>query len=313
MKPLLLLLLAAAPPPLLEGDMAHPDQISGAALAGTVLFVTADEGDRVELFEQTGPSTFRRREESFRPAPCESESDYEGLAIDRGHLYALGSHALKRPRVKPDKSWTKNRKRLERVEEATCTRTLVKVPLDPGTHRPAGDPVLIPVHPALANHPVLKPFTGVPGKENGLDLEGLAVRGGRVHLGARSPVLRDGWVPVITFDEDSPDRLEVLYVTLDGDGIRDLLAVEGGLILLTGPPTEEAGPARLLLWDGRDMLPGEGAPGGKLVELAELPPDPEATPEAMVLLEETVEKWRIVVLRDGAKLGRPELLEISRP
>ncbi len=42
----------------------------------------------------------------------------------------------------------------------------------------------------------LAPFLAIPGKDNGLDVEGIAVRGDRVLLGLRGPVLR-GWALVL--------------------------------------------------------------------------------------------------------------------
>jgi hypothetical protein len=48
----------------------------------------------------------------------------------------------------------------------------------------------------LRKDPHLAPFLKVPTKENGLDVEGIAVRGERVWLGLRGPVL-DGQAVVL--------------------------------------------------------------------------------------------------------------------
>src|SRR5688500_19591809 len=82
----------------------------------------------------------------------------------------------------------------------------------------------------------LAPFLPIPGKDNGLDIEGIAVTGERVYLGLRGPVLR-GWAFVLELrpevDPDAPDRLELRpfddgrryrkhVLRLDGLGVRDL-------------------------------------------------------------------------------------------
>src|SRR3546814_6552317 len=45
------------------------------------------------------------------------------------------------------------------------------------------------LHKALGRDPVLKPYMDVPCKENGFDVEGLAVAGSHVLLGLRGPVV----------------------------------------------------------------------------------------------------------------------------
>ncbi|MBQ0818798.1 DUF3616 domain-containing protein, partial [Microvirga sp. HBU67558] len=61
----------------------------------------------------------------------------------------------------------------------------------------------------LAEDPHLGPFLAVPSKENGLDIEGLAVRGNRLWLGLRGPVLR-GHAVVLDLElrQKAPDRLK---------------------------------------------------------------------------------------------------------
>lgn len=59
---------------------------------------------------------------------------------------------------------------------------------------------------ALAQDTHLKSLLGIPGKDNGFDVEGLAVVGERVLLGLRGPVPR-GWAII----------LELLPEQVDGD------------------------------------------------------------------------------------------------
>src|SRR6266508_350209 len=75
----------------------------------------------------------------------------------------------------------------------------------------------------------------VASKENRVDIEGLAVKDGRLYFGFRGPVLRDGWVPILVTAWDDVDAAEVRYVQLDGRGIRDIAVVDDGFLILAGP------------------------------------------------------------------------------
>jgi hypothetical protein len=106
-------------------------------------------------------------------------------------------------------------------------------------------------------------FINVPAKENGFDLEGIAVRGSRVFLGLRGPVLR-GWAVILELDvkETRPGRLKPRrigpdgeryrkhFLDLEGLGIRDLCFEEDRLLILAGPTMDLDGPVRLFAWPG---------------------------------------------------------------
>jgi hypothetical protein len=58
--------------------------------------------------------------------------------------------------------------------------------------------------------PHLAPFMDIPGKDNGFDIEGLAIAGERVFIGLRGPVLR-GWATIleVAFNPDAGSQLEL--------------------------------------------------------------------------------------------------------
>ena len=62
-----------------------------------------------------------------------------------------------------------------------------------------------PIRRRLRKDPVLGPFVGLPSKENGLDIEGLAVRGDTVLLGLRGPVIR-GYALVVRLEMKATKR-----------------------------------------------------------------------------------------------------------
>ncbi len=95
---------------------------------------------------------------------------------------------------------------------------------------------------------------GLPSKDNGLDIEGLAVCGQRIFLGLRGPVLRGRAVILeIEVEEDEPDKLALKtigeagevylkhFVNLNGLGIRELCLYDDSLIILAGPTMDLEG------------------------------------------------------------------------
>lgn len=102
---------------------------------------------------------------------------------------------------------------------------------------------------------------GIPSKDNGFDVEGLAVTGNRVFLGLRGPVIR-GWASVIELRvSDAPDAALTLdpigpsgqpylkhLVQLDGLGVRELVIDGDDLLVLTGPSMDLDGPVFIYRW-----------------------------------------------------------------
>ena len=103
---------------------------------------------------------------------------------------------------------------------------------------------------------------GIPSKDNGFDVEGLAVSGDRVFLGLRGPVLR-GWAIVVELrvrtTRDGELTLETLgssgepylkhFLQLDGLGVRDLVIHGGDLLVLAGPSMDLDGPVYVYRWN----------------------------------------------------------------
>jgi len=114
--------------------------------------------------------------------------------------------------------------------------------------------------------PHLAPFLPLPGKDNGFDIEGLAVSGPRVFVGLRGPVLR-GWACILELHpSDAGDHLELEpvekrlpyrkhFLNLGGLGIRDLLVLGDDLLILAGPTMALDGACAIWRWK-------DGAAGG---------------------------------------------------
>jgi hypothetical protein len=102
---------------------------------------------------------------------------------------------------------------------------------------------------------------GIPSKDNGLDVEGLAVSGNRVFLGLRGPVLR-GWTVIIELQVMDASSgvlaLDVLgssgvkfrrhFLQLEGLGVRDFVMHGKDFFVLAGPTMDLDGPVFIYRW-----------------------------------------------------------------
>jgi hypothetical protein len=254
-------------------SLAHLN-LSGAAFTGDWLWVAGDESagiERLQRLEPIGSETLRfGAATSFAladlldlPGAPDDEADIEGLAVCDGWLWLVGSHGLKRKNAKPDKDDADNAKRLTRVTLDGNRRLLARVPIEtedgvPRLVRKAadgrramrlkGDSEQNQLTRLLADDPHLGPFLAIPGKDNGFDIEGLAVNGNRLLLGLRGPVLR-GWALLLEVaveahrDElrlapldDHGEQLRKHFLQLNGLGTRDLHFAGDDLFVLADRP-----------------------------------------------------------------------------
>ncbi|NAZ83392.1 DUF3616 domain-containing protein [Kineococcus sp. R8] len=274
------------------------------------------------------------------PAPGDEEADVEGLARQGPWLWAIGSHSLKRKKVRPGDSPAKARKRLGKVVREANRYVLVRMPVDPATGLPVreleldGETLTAAVLGAhddaltdhLADEPLLAPFGRIPSKDNGIDVEGVAVHstGGvdRLYVGFRGPVLR-GWAVVVEVrpvtHPDDPHRLQLgrfdggerhrlHLLDLRGLGVRDLCPDGDDLLVLAGPSMGLSGPVRVHRWTGAGVTDAAEVVGAdELPVVLELRHgDGEDHAEGIALLDETDEHGhpRLLVVLDSPAAGR---------
>lgn len=295
----------------IEGSVHESRDLSGAVAHGPYLVVGSDEGDSIQVLEPTASGYRAARTFSLRNG---GELDIEGLARRQQTYYVLGSHSRRRPRVKTSRSYNRNRKNLlaSSIGAGGARTKIYRFQLDPGKGNPPARVEHISLGRLFEQHPVLAPFVSLPSKENGIDIEGIALEGERLVLGFRGPRLRGGWVPVLKLPFSSPQTAELLFVHLNGRGIRDMVAVDDGFLVLAGPVGDSPLSFQLYHWNGRDCLPGKGSPGGRTLLLGEVPAPAGASPEALVLLETQQRAYRLLLLDDGIKNGRPRIYRIER-
>ena len=312
--------------------------LSAVRVDGPVLWIAGDETATVERLVADDPAQPAEYagEQSYRLADfidlpgtdADEEADVEGLARTGHFLWAVGSHSLRRKQIKAHHAGDKALRRLSRVRGQDNRQILLRLPVtevgglptpvreivvDGVTHRAAQLDRRDGLRTLLRHDEHLGPFLAIPGKDNGLDIEGIAVSGERVYLGLRGPVLR-GWAFVLELrpfvDPAEPERLRLRtfgdglayrkhVLRLAGLGVQDLCPHGEDLLVLAGPTMDLDGPVHVFRWHGAltadtpqvvrgDLLTREvDLPFGAGVDHAEgiglLDPDP-AAPRLLDLL-----------------------------
>ncbi|MBE9079477.1 DUF3616 domain-containing protein [Romeria aff. gracilis LEGE 07310] len=245
------------------------------------LWVGSDEFMAVERLSPIAPGIYGKHQK-FHLADFvelfdhDSEVDIEGMDYSDGYLWLVGSHSTKRNKTK-GKKVKKDIQRLAEIETDPNRYLLARIPIINGApvktcdrtdqdrlsaaalRKVQGQSSLIE---ALAEDEHIGPFLkiGLPSKDNGLDIEGLAVCGDRLFLGLRGPVLR-GWAIILELElaesepgtltlqplGDSEERYRKHFVDLNGLGIRELCLRHDDLIILAGPTMDLEGAMQVFL------------------------------------------------------------------
>lgn len=301
-------LLAPAGEIRLEGKVRDAKQISAVALSGPWVLFGGDEGRGVQPFRRLGGSRLEAGK-MINLVPSGGELDVEGIACRGATCYVLGSHALVRKKLDDGKKQESNRKQLTEVEHEPSRDHLFRFTLS--VDGQASDIRSINLRQLLAGDRVLGPFTRIPSKENGLDLEGLALVGDDLYVGLRGPVLRGNLTPVIRLQFDRPQAYEVRFVPLEGLGIRELAPVSDGFLVIAGPVGDAPLPCLLYHWNGQDGLPGKDAQA-RVRLLGEFPRVDGGKAEGMAVLAETATEYSLLVVFDGAKEGGPTVFKVPK-
>jgi hypothetical protein len=296
------------------GHERAPDlytNLSGVRQDGNCLWVVNAESAEVErltamtdgdgrIVAFTGHRAFALADLVKLPAGPDDEADLEGLARAGGWLWTVGSHSRKRKKIKAGQPAAKGRRRLATVIREDNRFILARLPVVTGSDglpevvRETADGRSAAVLGAdgdsltdlLRDDPHLAPFLSIPGKDNGFDIEGIAVRDDRVYLGLRGPVLR-GWAVVIEVWPETDHNRERLrlrpvdaagalyrthFLDLGGLGVRDLCPYGDDLLVLAGPTMSLDGPVRLVRWRGISAIEEPAVvPAGSLPVIGDLP------------------------------------------
>ena len=237
------------------------------------------------------------------------ELDLEAAATDGVWYFAAGSHSVKRKSCAPNPD----------------SRFLARFRVDPNpsSGRPKDLQTTSRLWELLSRDKTLG--AGNCLGDGGLNIEGMAVKGGRLFFGLRGPA-RDGSAIVFAVDADAlfdgrDARPSTHALPLGpGRGVRDLVAVSDGLLVLAGPDDNPANAGAgfvLLFWDGVAAQPKslatlstEGVVRADAVTGCN---DKEVKLEALAVLSETPDLYRVIVLSDGLCDGGPLIFDVARP
>jgi len=166
---------------------------------------------------------------------------------------------------------------------------------------------------------------GMPGDEDGgANIEGLAIKGERLFFGFRGPAKNKEAlvlsVDAAAFFQGTDAKPEVTRIVVGGGrGIRDLHVVKDGILVLAGPDDDEDNKNksyRIALWNGKNGSRKAVKPkmlaqlGLKKIKLRDC--DKETKPEALAVLEDSPERYRIMILSDGMCDGGAMSLRIPK-
>jgi hypothetical protein len=219
----------------------------------------------------------------------DDEVDLEGMDYCDHYLWITGSHSTTRKKPKHEKHGSKKAlARLAQIKDNHNRCIIARIPIVGGmpfkhcSHPDRADKTLTAaclqkssrsnlLLDALKQDKHLAPYlnaiiptddasekphrTRLPSKENGLDIEGLAVFGDRLFLGLRGPVLRGEWAVILELEleETTPGILTLKaigdngrkyrkhFLALNGLGVRDICRDGDDLIVLAGPTMDIEG------------------------------------------------------------------------
>ncbi len=273
---------------------ANQDLSAVDSLDGKTGFLASDEGSALQSVTFDAAAKTLTVGDTFKLLGKKQEADIEGIAAAPAEncYYVTGSHAISR----------------KKMEYEASRFHLFRVKVDAATGNLSGGTQVGSLRDIMAGVPELKAFLDQPASGNGIDIEGLAWRDGRLFVGFRAPVGgANAWVLETTgaavFD-GAPLKPTLHVLPLgSGMGIRAMATVPEGFFLLTGDSggPQISGVPELFFW----------APGAAAVKLGTVP-TAGAKPEALMVLSQSPEAVELLMISDGLTNGNPVTLKVSK-
>lgn len=272
-----------------------------AAQFATLKQGTITPGPSLPLVKDSAPAGASGRQAAIG---CPQKGDFEdfdgeGVAFADRHFYVVGSHGCSR----------------RSGEYRPSSFLLARIAASNGE---AGTPELSwRVADLLGAAGEVAAFVGkaLDEKNNGLNIEGLAVVGDRIWFGLRAPSL-DGRAFLVggsvaelfkPGSEPAADKPQLIAFKAGKErGVRDLTPLaDGRLLVLVGPAQEQDVPYAILLLD-------PAAPA-TIQELGQLPRRKDAKAEALTVLAQERGELRVLVGYDSVKNGGFEEYRLKLP
>lgn len=224
--------------------------------------------------------------------------DAEGVAYDKGYFYVVGSHGAGRRKGKLS------------AESFLVFRVPAIMQTGAADEIAPAIQTSAKLREAIRTAEPVGPFAEKPLNANGVNIEGIAIVGDRLYVGLRGPSLEGrAFILSAALDGvfgDKPLATKVHRLALGpGRGIRDLVRVDGGILVLAGPAIEQQVPASVYHWN-----PASGALK-KLADLGGIPAGAKA--ETLLALRQAPQQFHVLVLFDGIANGQPTEYVIAVP
>mgnify|MGYP001406410867 CR=1 FL=1 len=268
------------------------------------------------------------------------ELDAEAVAYSDGYFYVMGSHG--RPRKKDVPREKKS------DASAAASRHLYCIRIGPDDEKRKrrelkAEPRIresSPLSDILESHKARLKWNERLDND-GLTIEGMAVRDGRLYAGLRAPVV-DGKAAIVSIPLNQlfgnpkagePDcgaasskagSVELVWVKLctnrvgSRSGIRDLVSFDSGFLILAGPTLDPPDGTPIKHGDYAVFYSDLKAAPRKLADLAPYPGSRDkhgkerpSKPEALLPLEKKDDRLRGLLLFDGPEEGMPTPVEID--
>ena len=285
------------------GDVLEDTNLSGiACLSDKSCLVGADEGRAVQMVELSRPAKTLKVLRTIPLLQSGKEIDIEAIAAEGDSYYVIGSHGISK----------------KQGEQQANRFRIFRLKVDRETGKPAGVDTAS-LSGILRADAVLGEHFQMPLQQSGVNIEGLAVRNGRLFVGFRGPNL-GGFAFVIEIAaadvfENRPKPQYTLHKLQLGKGlgIREIVAAKSGFLIIAGnagsEPSEKFTESEnyeedrdysLVFWDGK---------GSEVHRIGPIP-NPPGKAEAMTILEESASEVTVLILFDGPKGGQPSVYRI---
>lgn len=180
------------------------------------------------------------------------ELDGEGVAYADGAFYVIGSHG--HPRAKDHELDPVNDAARIAAHIAAASQIAKVTVAANGTA--TVETTGLSLAKVIQDQPDLKDFAGKRLDENGLTIEGIAIKDGQLFAGFRGPLLPGGHAAVLAVSLEGLAtggdlKSKVFKLPLgEGTGIRDLARDGNRILVLAGPGPDIAGAYTIFSWDG---------------------------------------------------------------
>jgi hypothetical protein len=302
-------------------DVLDDDIRSGASAAiitENYLWVGSDEHISVQRLKKLRGNKYGECKTyhliDFIDLPSQKdEMDIEGMDYDGKYLWVVGSHSWVRENIDGEaEDQEEEAKKLCEVSIDKNRCILARIPCvknkegEYELHKECPDPAddSKTLWAATLKHKKTKSqltkklkkdihlgnFIKIPGKDNGLDIEGLAAYQDKIFLGLRGPVLR-GWATILELKLkehskkkqclklkklDNGRHYRKFFLDLKGMGVRELAADGDDMLILAGPTMDLDGTMSIYNWKGGSTpQPDRLIAKNEITRLMDIPTDPD--------------------------------------